>query len=79
MPERPGPFEVQWRAEDLAGNPATGKVEWVAWEDWGDAPLALQASFDNRLLPWVLWLAPEQPGAYVRDWKPVWMLSLIHI
>lgn len=34
---------------------------------------ALQASFDNRLLPWVLWLAPEQPGAYVRDWKPVWM------
>jgi surfeit locus 1 family protein len=34
---------------------------------------ALQASFDNRLLPWVLWLAPEQPGAYVRDWNPVWM------
>jgi len=34
---------------------------------------ALQASFDNRLLPWVLWLAPEQPGAYERDWNPVWM------
>jgi surfeit locus 1 family protein len=34
---------------------------------------ALQASFDNRLLPWVLWLAPEQPGAYVREWNPVWM------
>jgi len=34
---------------------------------------ALQAAFENRLLPWVLWLAPEQPGAYVRDWKPVWM------
>jgi len=34
---------------------------------------ALQASFDKRLLPWVLWLAPEQPGAYVRDWNPVWM------
>ena len=34
---------------------------------------ALQASFDGRLLPWVLWLAPEQPGAYVRNWQPVWM------
>jgi surfeit locus 1 family protein len=34
---------------------------------------ALQVPFGNRLLPWVLWLAPEQPGAYVRDWKPVWM------
>jgi surfeit locus 1 family protein len=34
---------------------------------------ALQVAYDNRLLPWVLWLAPEQPGAYVRDWKPVWM------
>jgi surfeit locus 1 family protein len=34
---------------------------------------ALQAPFESRLLPWVLWLAPEQPGYYVRDWKPVWM------
>jgi surfeit locus 1 family protein len=34
---------------------------------------ALQAPFEGRLLPWVLWLAPEQPGHYVRDWKPVWM------
>jgi len=34
---------------------------------------ALQAAFEGRLLPWVLWLAPEQPGYYVRDWKPVWM------
>jgi surfeit locus 1 family protein len=33
----------------------------------------LQPSFDGRLLPWVLWLAAEQPGYYVRDWKPVWM------
>jgi surfeit locus 1 family protein len=34
---------------------------------------ALQARFQGRLLPLVLWLAPEQQGSYVRDWKPVWM------
>ena len=34
---------------------------------------ALQPSFEGRLLPWVLWLAPEQQGQYVRDWNPVWM------
>jgi surfeit locus 1 family protein len=34
---------------------------------------ALQAQFSGRLLPVVLWLAPEQSGAFVRDWNPVWM------
>ncbi len=34
---------------------------------------ALQPRFDDRLLPMVLWLAPEQQGSYVRDWNPVWM------
>ena len=34
---------------------------------------ALQARFEGRLLPLVLWLAPEQQGAYVRVWNPVWM------
>ena len=34
---------------------------------------ALQETFSGRLQPWVLWLAPEQQGHYVRDWKPVWM------
>ncbi len=34
---------------------------------------ALQAPFSGRLLPVVLWLAPEQNGAYVREWNPVWM------
>ena len=34
---------------------------------------ALQLRFPNRLLPIVLWLAPEQTGYYVREWKPVWM------
>ena len=34
---------------------------------------ALQPAFDGNLLPWVLWLAPEVQGEYVRNWKPVWM------
>ena len=34
---------------------------------------ALQAGFEGRLLPLMLWLSPEQQGYYVRDWKPVWM------
>jgi len=34
---------------------------------------ALQPPFEGRLLPVVLWLAPEQEGAYVRNWNPVWM------
>ena len=34
---------------------------------------ALQDSFSGRLLPVVLWLAPEQEGYFVRDWNPVWM------
>lgn len=34
---------------------------------------ALQPAFDGNLMPYILWLAPEAQGAYVRDWKPVWM------
>lgn len=34
---------------------------------------ALQQQYSQRLLPLVLWLAPEQPGAYVRDWDPIWL------
>lgn len=33
----------------------------------------LQPRYDGRLLPVVLWLAPEQPGHYLREWDPVWM------
>ena len=29
--------------------------------------------FEGRLLPFVLWLAPERPGAYLREWSPVWL------
>ncbi len=33
----------------------------------------LQEPFEGRLLPWVLWLSPQQQDYYVRDWDPVWM------
>ena len=34
---------------------------------------ALREQYSPRLLPMILWLAPEQPGHYQRDWRPVWM------
>ena len=34
---------------------------------------ALRRQYDSRLAPFVLWLAPEESGVFVRDWKPVWM------
>lgn len=33
----------------------------------------LRAQYSTRLLPFVLWLAPEQPGHLVREWDPVWL------
>ena len=34
---------------------------------------ALRQQYSDRLLPVVLWLAPEQEGNFIRVWKPVWM------
>ena len=34
---------------------------------------ALQTQFSPQLLPLVLRLAPDQPGHYIRAWKPVWL------
>ena len=34
---------------------------------------ALRQQYSQQLLPMVLWMAPEQPGAYVRDWDPIWL------
>jgi surfeit locus 1 family protein len=34
---------------------------------------SMQEKFDGRLLPLILWLGPEQPGHYVREWDPVWL------
>ena len=33
----------------------------------------LRARFDDGLLPALLWLGPEQPGHFERDWDPVWL------
>ena len=33
----------------------------------------LRAQYSEHLLPFVLWLGPEQPGSYVRNWNPVWL------
>jgi surfeit locus 1 family protein len=33
---------------------------------------AMQLQFQNRLLPIIIWLDPEQPGHYPRDWNPVY-------
>jgi len=33
---------------------------------------AMQPQFDDRLLPFVLWLSPEQAGHYQREWNPAW-------
>ena len=33
----------------------------------------LRMQYSTRILPFVLWLAPEQPGLLVRDWDPVWL------
>ncbi len=33
---------------------------------------ALQQQFSDRLLPLILWLAPDQQGHYIRAWNPVW-------
>lgn len=34
---------------------------------------ALKQQYSPQLQPMVLWLAPEMPGAYVREWDPIWL------
>jgi len=34
---------------------------------------AMQAQYNNRLLPIIIWLDPEQAGHYQRVWNPVWL------
>ena len=33
----------------------------------------LREQYSPRLLPMVLWMAPESEDKYVREWQPVWM------
>ena len=34
---------------------------------------ALRQQYSADLLPMILWLAPERPGHYLREWNPVWL------
>ena len=34
---------------------------------------ALRRQYSAELLPMILWLSPEAPGAYLREWNPVWL------
>jgi surfeit locus 1 family protein len=34
----------------------------------------MQSKFDGKLAPFILWMSPEQPGHYERDWSPSWMI-----
>lgn len=34
---------------------------------------ALRRQYTADLLPMVLWMAPEAPGIYLREWDPVWL------
>ncbi len=33
----------------------------------------LRRQYSPKLLPMILWMAPEQPGEYRRAWDPVWL------
>ena len=65
----------------IAFYPSEPALELGEFELTGEWPLliqnidieALQPGFDGRLLPWILWLAPETDDAYLRDWQPLWM------
>ncbi len=34
---------------------------------------ALRQQYSSKLLPMILWMAPEHPGDYVRAWDPIWL------
>ncbi len=62
----------------VPGDPALALGEVEIGEDWPQLIpyvdlAALRQQYSEQLLPLVLWMAPEQPGAYVRDWDPVWL------
>ncbi len=62
----------------VPGDPALSLGEVKLNGDWPQLILyvdikALQQQYSPHVLPMVLWLAPEQPDAYVRDWDPIWL------
>ncbi len=79
LPELPEPLE-SGRIAGIVSVPNAqgfrlGKVELI--DDWPQVIpfvdiIALQRQFSDRLLPLILWLAPDQQGHYIRAWNPVW-------
>ncbi len=57
-------------ALDLGGVALSG--EWPELISHVDID-GLRDQYSAKILPFVLWLAPEQPGHFVRDWDPVWL------
>lgn len=60
------------------GDPALRLGTYMQGDDWPRlVPYVdmdeLQPHVSGRLLPFVLWLSPERPGAYLRAWNPVWL------
>lgn len=47
-------------------------AQWPQLITWIDIE-SLRVQYSNRLLPFVLWQAPEQPGHFVREWNPLWL------
>ena len=62
----------------VPSEPALALGEFPAGGDWPRLiPYvdieALRQQYSPKLLPMILWMAPEQPGEYRRVWDPVWL------
>ena len=62
----------------IPGEPALRLGEVVIDDDWPQLlPYLdlqdLRAQYSDQLLPFILWVSPDAPGSYVRDWDPVWL------
>ena len=53
------------------GEPASGD-DWPRLIPYVDIA-ELRQTYSADLLPMILWMAPEIPGAYLRDWDPIWL------
>jgi surfeit locus 1 family protein len=62
----------------IPGEPALSLGGVALGEDWPQLIpyvdiAALRQQYSKQLLPMLLWMAPEQPDAYLRDWDPIWL------
>lgn len=78
--EIPAPPATEWIA-GIAFYPGEAPIQFGRVELSGQWPQlisrldmeSLRAQYSEKLLPFVLWLAPEQPGYFERAWKPIWL------